>query len=178
MVSETEQARQLQISIRKLLLVFIAGLVLSGLTAFPIETLLSMVTNSLQTTFGESTLYEWLAFVTQGVTETSVKYPFIGYGTDWLAYAHLVIAIAFIGPLRDPVRNVWVIEFGMIACIGIFPVAFIGGAVREIPFFWQLIDCSFGVVGGLILLVVHKRIHSLEKIESALLLISSRGKAS
>jgi len=37
-------------------------------------------------------------------------YPFIAYGTDWLAFAHFVIAIAFIGPWRDPVRNVWVVE--------------------------------------------------------------------
>ncbi|SCF41963.1 hypothetical protein [Micromonospora mirobrigensis] len=32
------------------------------------------------------------------------------YGTDWLAFAHLVLAVAFWGPLRDPVRNVWVVQ--------------------------------------------------------------------
>ena len=32
----------------------------------------------------------------------------------WLAFAHIVIAIAFVGPPRDPVRNVWVIELALI----------------------------------------------------------------
>jgi hypothetical protein len=50
-----------------------------------------------------------------GVSETYRLYPFIAYGTDWLAFAHIVIAVAFWGPLKNPVRNVWVIEFGMIA---------------------------------------------------------------
>ena len=29
----------------------------------------------------------------------------IAYGTDWLAFAHITIAVAFLGPLKDPVRN-------------------------------------------------------------------------
>jgi hypothetical protein len=33
-----------------------------------------------------------------------------------IAFAHLAIAIAFIGPYIDPVRNKWVITFGLIAC--------------------------------------------------------------
>ncbi|CAM5660696.1 hypothetical protein SALBM217S_01493 [Streptomyces griseoloalbus] len=49
--------------------------------------------------------------------------PFLLLGTDWLAFAHLVIAVAFYGPYRDPVRNIWVVEFGMIACAGIIPLA-------------------------------------------------------
>jgi hydrogenase/urease accessory protein HupE len=69
------------------------------------------------------------------------------YGTDWLAFAHIVIAIAFFGAIRDPVRNIWVVEFGMIACMLVVPLALIWGGVRSIPFFWRLIDCSFGVFG-------------------------------
>jgi hypothetical protein len=34
-----------------------------------------------------------------------------------------VIAIAFIGPWRDTVKNIWVIEFGMIACVLVVPFA-------------------------------------------------------
>ena len=34
--------------------------------------------------------------------------------TDSLAFAHPLLAIAFIGPLRDSVRNRWVLVFGMI----------------------------------------------------------------
>jgi hypothetical protein len=87
----------------------------------------------------------------------------MAYGTDWLAFAHLVIAVAFIGPLRDPVRNIWVIEFGLIACVAVFPLAFIAGSVRGIPFYWQLIDCSFGVGGGALLWICYGKVRSLEK---------------
>ena len=37
------------------------------------------------------------------------------YGFDWLAFAHLLIAIAFLGPLKDPIKNEWIIRWGMIA---------------------------------------------------------------
>lgn len=92
-------------------------------------------------------LAHWISFVHRGVQDTSQTYPFLFYGTDWLAFAHLVIAVAFIGPLRDPVRNIWVVEFGMIACVMVIPPALICGPMRGIPFFWRLIDCSFGVFG-------------------------------
>jgi len=58
-----------------------------------------------------------------------------------------MIAIAFIGPIRDTKRNIWVTEFGMIACVLIIPLAMICGPIRGIPFYWRLVDCSFGVVG-------------------------------
>lgn len=92
-------------------------------------------------------LAAWISRVHRGVTGTSQDYPFILYGTDWLAFGHLAIAIAFLGPLRDPVRNLWVVEFGMIVCVLVIPWALFFGPIRGIPFFWQLIDCSFGVVG-------------------------------
>jgi len=78
---------------------------------------------------------------------TDEPYPFLAYGTDWLAFGHFVIAVAFIGPLRDPVKNIWVIEFGMIACLAIIPYAMVMGQFRGIPLYWRLIDCSFGVIG-------------------------------
>jgi hypothetical protein len=87
----------------------------------------------------------------------------MAYGTDWLAFAHFVIAIAFIGPWRDPVKNVWVIEFGMIACVLVIPFALVMGQIRGIPLGWRLIDCSFGVVGFVPLWFVRRRIHALER---------------
>jgi|GEM_PF-4312585 len=53
----------------------------------------------------------------------------------------------WIGVLRNPVRNKWVIEFGIIACVMVFPLALMAGAVRGIPIWWRLIDCTFGVAG-------------------------------
>ena len=93
---------------------------------------------------------------------TDYRYPFMAYGYDWLAFAHIVIAVAFIGPLRDPVRNKWVVEFGMIACVMVVPLAFIAGAARGIPVYWRLIDCSFGIIGFVPLRICHAKISRLE----------------
>ena len=140
--------------VRILLGIFIAGLVLSGLTAFPLATELRWLTAVLGAApDGKpeeySGLLSWLVRVRNAVEHTGAEYPFLAYGTDWLAFAHLVIAIAFIGPLRDPVRNVWVITFGLIACAGVVPLALIAGGVRGIPIPWRILDCSFGVFGAI-----------------------------
>jgi hypothetical protein len=55
-----------------------------------------------------------------------------------------------------------VIEFGIIACLAIFPLALIAGSIRGIPFFWQIIDCSFGVFGGIVLWVCYLKIKMLQ----------------
>lgn len=161
---------QVRTRIRLLLAVFVTGLVVSGLTAFPLGTELRVLSSILGIDpalppSNYEGLHHWIAVVAEGVRETYAKYPFIAYGTDWLAFAHLVIAIAFIGPYRDPVRNVWVVTFGIIACIGIIPLALIAGVIRGIPFFWTLIDCSFGVFGIIPLILVRKDIAVLESLE-------------
>jgi hypothetical protein len=97
------------------------------------------------------------------VQNTYQQYPFIAYGTDWLAFAHIVIAIAFWGPFKDPVRNVWVIELGMIACVLVVPLALVCGAIRGIPFFWRLVDCSFGVFGIIPLWLCRGAIQQIQK---------------
>ncbi|RZJ32030.1 MAG: hypothetical protein EOO48_00170 [Flavobacterium sp.] len=149
--------------IKRTILFFIVAIALSGITAFPIETELKIVDTHLSS-FPES-LQTWMHTVYLAVKNTNENYPYLSYGTDWLAFAHIVIATAFIGPLRDPVRNIWVIQFGMIACVMVFPLAFIAGSVRGIPFYWQLIDCSFGVFGFAVLYFCYRDIVKLEKIQ-------------
>jgi hypothetical protein len=153
---------KVQRQVRIIIILFMIGLVLSGITAFPIQWQLSLGHEWMRSLGWNNTLSFWLERVYCGVTESYGKYPFLAYGTDWLAFAHMVIAVVFIGPLRDPVRNIWVIEFGMIACVGVFPLAFIAGSIREIPFFWQLIDCSFGIVGGILLYWCYRKIKQME----------------
>jgi hypothetical protein len=153
--------------VKMLLTVFMVCLVVSGLTAFPIDWQLSLAHEWVLAQGWDNAVSWWLERVYAGVHETYSRYPFIAYGTDWLAFAHLVIAVAFIGPWRDPVRNVWVVEFGMIACVAVLPLAFIAGPVRGIPLFWQLIDCSFGVLGLLLLWLCRRKIALLERIEAA-----------
>ncbi|MBD1393362.1 hypothetical protein [Mucilaginibacter glaciei] len=124
--------------------IMIFGLALSGLTAFPIESELRWLVKyySLYPTV----MTNWLQTIYAAIVATNQQYPYLSYGTDWLAFAHLMLAVLFIGPLKDPVKNIWVIEFGMIACVCIIPLAFIAGSIRQIPIFWRLIDCSFGVI--------------------------------
>jgi len=154
--------------IRFWLAIFIIGLALSGITAFPLETELSLLVSVLHAGWlrpiSEFTgLLPWIERVYSGLHTTNANYPFLAYGTDWLAFAHLVIAVAFIGPYVDPVRNKWVITFGLIACAGVVPLALIAGAIRGIPFPWRLIDCSFGLFGTVPLLFSMQSIRALER---------------
>jgi len=154
--------------IRLWLAVFIIGLVLSGVTAFPIQTelgwLVSLLHGNWLKPIAESAhLLPWIERVNEGLSVTNGRYPFLAYGTDWLAFAHLVIAVAFVGPYLDPVRNKWVITFGLIACAGVIPLALIAGPIRGIPLGWRLIDCSFGVFGCIPLWICRGSIRALER---------------
>ena len=155
-MTNTEKIK-LERQIRILILLFITGLILSGITAFPIETQLGFAHKLIISCGYDNFLTSWVEKVYSGVKETNARFPFMAYGTDWLAFAHIVIGIAFIGPLRDPVQNIWVLEFGIISCLAIFPFAFISGHIRGIPIYWQLIDCSFGLFGGLLLSTIYFR---------------------
>src|SRR5260370_30606485 len=131
---------------------FIAGLVLSGVTAFPHHSELRWLVSclhagSLQPMAESTGLLPWIERVYVALSTTNSHYPFLAYGTDWLAFAHVVIAGAFIGPYGDPVRNKWVISFGLVACAGVIPLALIAGSMRGISLPWRLIDCSFGILG-------------------------------
>ncbi len=153
-------ATKLRKRIRNLIVIFILGLILSGITAFPIESELHFFSSMPL----PDSLKSWIGTVYNAVSEVNRNYPYLSYGTDWLAFAHIVIAVAFIGPLRDPIKNIWIIQFGMIACIMVFPLAFIAGHVRQIPFYWQLIDCSFGVIAFVPLFICYQSIKKLEKL--------------
>lgn len=54
---------------------------------------------------------EWISHVHVALDKTHFTFPSMAYDTDWLAFGHFVIAVAFIGPIRDPLRNVRVIGF-------------------------------------------------------------------
>jgi hypothetical protein len=163
---QTPKIVSIERKIRFLIWIFIIGLVLSGLTAFPLEWELFISQEWVVKNLSEGNPFRyWIVKVYEGVHETYLHYPFIGYGTDWLAFAHVIIALNFWGPLKDPVKNIWVIEAGMIACILVIPLALIAGIVREIPFYWRVIDCSFGIFGILPLAYTHQLIRQLKKLK-------------
>ena len=104
----------------------------------------------------------WLTRVQAALRDTGQRSPLLFYGTDRLAFGHFAIAIAFVGALRDPVRNRWLFTFGLIACALVVPYALAFGAIRGIPLWWRLIDCSFGVFGIIPLWLCRRWVNELE----------------
>jgi hypothetical protein len=138
--------------IRILTWFFIVGLLVSGVTAIPLLPELDWlvkVTGAEGGGFAQAwpAGAQWLMTVRSALQDVAAIHPFLFYGTDWLAFGHFAIAIAFIGALLDPIRNRWLFLFGMIACVLVVPYAMVMGAVRDIPFWWRCVDAAFGVVG-------------------------------
>ena len=146
--------------IRLLIIFFIVALILSGITAFPVETELKWLLSNKHLI--PDAFEPWLITVYEGLKETNEKYPMLAYGFDWLAFAHIVIAMAFLGPLVDPLKNKWIIDWAILACFAILPLAFIAGPIRQIPMFHILIDCSFGIIGLIPLVLCRTWIRKLE----------------
>lgn len=148
--------------IRTYTVLLMIGLIIAGGTAFFIPWGVDLiVSHSHLPKWINQTA--WLDYVHNGVNEIDNSFDFIWYGTDWIAFAHLLFAILFSGLYRDPVRNKWLVDFGLIACISIVPIALGFGHLRGIPVVWQLLDISFGVIAGAFLLRIKSLIQSLEK---------------
>ena len=152
--------------IKAILIFFVFALGISGFTAIPLRFEL----NILNSVAGEGTIVEdvipmlatWISLVHNAIDDLYQDYAFLAYGYDWLAFGHFVIAIAFLGAVKDPIRNRWVIEFGMIACVLILPYAFILGEIRGIPMLWRVIDMLFGIFGIIPLYFARKMTLELE----------------
>ncbi len=147
--------------VRLLILFFMVALVVSGATAMPAESglrWLMQFKHQLPQAMGD-----WLQTCYTALADTNSKYPFLAYGYDWLAFAHYVIALSFIGPLKDPVKNAWIIDWQILCCIAVIPLAVIAGPIRQVPVFHILIDCAFGVLGIIPLLLCRKWIRELAR---------------
>ncbi|MHA3773792.1 hypothetical protein ACXR0O_19840 [Verrucomicrobiota bacterium sgz303538] len=157
--------------IRLIVAIFIIGLVLSGVTAFPLQYELGLMAKVLGLDAAAdpssySGLHFWIATVWKALRETGAQFPFLAYGTDWLAFGHITISLFFIPVMREPVRYRGNLVCGLWACAMVFPLALICGPIRGIPFYWRLIDCSFGLFGAIPLLYVIRltdRLATLEK---------------
>ena len=163
------EAEGLRRKIRTLIGIFIIALVFSGITAFPLRYELNLLGSLLgvdASGYPDGGLQWWIRTVRDGLADTDTRYPWMAYGTDWLAFAHLAIAVFFIGPWRDPVRNIWILHAGMLACVGVVFLALICGPIRGIPLYWRLIDCSFGIGAFPILGWTVKLTRRLEKLSS------------
>lgn len=136
------------------LALFLLGLIFSGLTAFPLLTEIHLLSSMMgitdATNYPSYTgLVRWIAYVQLGLEETYARYPFFGYGTDWLAFGHFASAAFLIHPLRKPLESDWVIRTALWICAAVIPTAFIAGQIRGVPVSWRLIDSGFGFFGAL-----------------------------
>lgn len=162
------RALLLERRIKLLTLLFLAGLSLSGATAIPLGAevdWLAGITGAqagVDAGGGTPAWARWLTKVQAALHQTGAQFPFLFYGTDWLAFGHFMIALAFIGALREPVRNAWLFTFGILACVLVIPYALVFGAIRGIPVWWRLIDCSFGVFGLIPLWLCRRWVQELE----------------
>ena len=155
---------------RLTLSLFMVGLVLSGLTCFALRREVNWLVHwrfLVASGFMETPLGPWLERVNGALAKQAAEAPFLFYGTDWLGFAHLVLALVFVGPLMHPMRNRWVIDFGLFACLGVVPLALIAGPMRGVPFFWQLVDCSFGVIGAAPLLLCRHYLHLVKRLRTS-----------
>jgi hypothetical protein len=135
--------------------IFIVGLVLSGISALPLRSELSILdrwfcARAYRTPPSNHVdLSDFISNVHSAVVQTYARFPFFGYATDWLAFGHFVIAAFFILPFMNPIRYRAILRVGLAACAGVIILALICGPIRGIPFFWTLIDCSFGIFGAI-----------------------------
>ncbi len=138
MTNQQRFTLNLRKAIRRWIVFFIVVLALSGLTALAIEALMIYLSEyfpSQQTVVGK-----WLWKVLAAISDVNQQYPFMSYGFDWLAFAHIAIALAFVGPLQDAVNNKRVIQFGRIACVMVITFALLAGSFRGLPTWWICID--------------------------------------
>ncbi len=153
--------------VRFLTLLFIVGLLISGVTAIPLTYEVKVLVRLLDGNSGApGEMAQWLGKIHEALGATESRYPFLFYGTDWLAFGHVIIALVFVGAWRDPVRNRWLFDFGLIACFLVIPWAFVFGALRGIPVFWRLIDCSFGIIGWFPLWYARSLVGKMETLEN------------
>jgi len=134
--------------IRLLTWIVIAGLFVGGATAIPLQSELNGVVRLLGADQpGAGSISQWLVRVRDALNATYSRYPFIAYGTDWLAFGHFVIALFFFSALKEPVKNIGLFTVGLTTCVLLVPYALLMGELRGIPLGWRLIDCSFGIFG-------------------------------
>ncbi len=127
-----------------------AGLFLSGVTLWPVVWELETIVDLVWGDAGASGPVHALMLDTiEAIRYTESRYPFLLYGYDWLAFAHIMLAILFFGAIRDPVRNVWVVQFGLIACAAVPVLAGVCIPLRHMPFAWFWVDVAFAPLAAI-----------------------------
>lgn len=141
--------------IKRLTILMILGLFISGLTAIPLDIEMFALFHFFEDV-------KWIQEIILAVKSADRNFPAAFYATDWLAFAHFALAYLYIGFYKNPYKNDWLIRFGITISIAVIPYAIIFGQIREIPFWWRCIDCSFGVVALLIFLKINSLLKKIK----------------
>jgi hypothetical protein len=127
-----------------------AGLFISGVTIWPalweLKTIVRILWDGTEPT---GAIHRFLLDALRSLESVGSNYPFLFYAGDWLAFAHIVLAILFAGAARDPVRNVWVVQCGLIMCALVPVLAGICIPLRGLPWQWFLVDFAFAPAAAL-----------------------------
>ena len=142
--------------IRLCLGILIAILLVNGITGFSLirgsEACLNILARTAHLSAG-SPLFDWLSQVHHALVVSAGSTPFLAYSTDSLALAYILFALLFLGPYRDPVRNQWVINFGLVGCLAILLLAAIAGPLRGVAVSWRMVNACFALACALPLLL-------------------------
>ena len=145
--------------------IVVFGLLVSGITVWPAVPELKM---AVQLVWGDAapsgTLHGFVLQAIVGLEVMQKDYPFMLYAHDWLAFAHIVLAILFAGAIRDPIRNVWIVQCGLIMCALIPVLAGICIPLRGIPWIWFCFDFAFAPAAALPLWIALRDIRRAEAI--------------
>ena len=145
------------------MLVIVAfGLFVSGVTIWPWDIELSFAISALQAIAGPEPLIQLLQDIQQDMRLLEQSNSFVLYVADWLAFAHLVLAVLFLMALKNPIRNVLVVRFGILCSLSVPVLAITCIPMRGIPLFWILIDSSFALC-AIPLWIALKDIRKLEQ---------------
>jgi hypothetical protein len=139
---------------KPLILLFIALLWISGITAIPAETELKIFQPYFH--YFPNAVENTLNKILQALIETNQKYPELAYGFDWLAFGHIAIGLAFFWLYKKPKEYYFLTEWGKLICLLVIPHAFIFSYIRHLPSWWIPVDCSFGIFGWLLLHWIQK----------------------
>jgi hypothetical protein len=155
--------------LRAWMVFYAVALIVSGLTAVPVEWELRTILSAgwggaAPGTSWWPAMHTFLARVLEATRDVGARHPFLFYGYDWLAFGIGILGLLFLGAARDPVRNVWVVRFGLICCGLVLVFAAIVPHLRGLPWFWTFVDGSFGIVGAIPLLIILRDIQRLESL--------------
>jgi hypothetical protein len=143
------------------------GLFVSGVTVWPA---IWELKTGVHLIWGDSaptgTVHRFVVQAIDGLVSTKANYPFLLYAHDWLAFAHVMLAILFAGAIRDPVRNIWIIQCGLIMCALVPVLAAICIPARGLPMCWFFIDAAFAPAAALPLVIALRDIHRFQKLHN------------